>query len=175
MASALLVLGIIAILATPNLAQAHCPLCTVGAGAVAAGAAWLGVSAVAVGILIGAFAYALSVWTARLITKRLIPYQNAVVGTVVFLATVIPVVPLIREYAPLYISVAGEYGTLLHNTYAINLFLVGLPIGALLVCGAPIISASLTRQFGRQIVPFQGVSITLGALVATSFIVELIA
>ena len=41
--------------------KAHCPLCTVGAGAAAAGAIWLGVSKVVVALFIGGFAMSMGI------------------------------------------------------------------------------------------------------------------
>ncbi|MDP2648520.1 MAG: hypothetical protein Q8P19_01330, partial [bacterium] len=96
----------------PKVALAHCPLCTVGAGTLAVFAAYLGVSSIIVGVLIGAFALALGAWLAPLIKREYIPYQKEVLTLLVYLSTVVPVMPLIRDYGPFYVSLGGEYGTL---------------------------------------------------------------
>ena len=57
-------------------AMAHCPLCTIGAGALGAGAIWLGVSSVVVALFIGAFAMSMGMWFARIIKKQYVPFQK---------------------------------------------------------------------------------------------------
>lgn len=157
----------------PKAALAHCPLCTVGAGALAVLAASLGVSSVAVGIFIGAFALALGLWLAPLIKKQYMPYQRHVLSFVIFLATVLPIMPLIRDYGPFYISLAGDYGSPLHNTYTINLFVLGVVVGALIVAFAPFLSRSLTKARHKQF-PYQGMIITLALLTVASVTAQLL-
>lgn len=155
----------------PKMALAHCPLCTVGAGALAVFAASIGVSSVVVGIMIGAFALALGLWLSNILKKTYIPYQKQAVAGLVFLGTVVPVMPLVREYAPLYLALGGEYGSILHNTYTVNLFIVGAAIGAMVVLAAPSASRFVTKARGEQ-VPYQGIGITLVLLVAASLIAQ---
>ncbi|OGG62461.1 hypothetical protein A3C21_01545 [Candidatus Kaiserbacteria bacterium RIFCSPHIGHO2_02_FULL_59_21] len=155
----------------PKTALAHCPLCTVGAGALALFAAYLGVSTVVVGVLVGAFALALALWLAPMVKKEYVPYQKPLIATLVFLSTVLPVMPLIREYGPLYVSLGGEYGTIFHNTYTVNLFVLGAALGAALVALAPVFSRALTRVRGGQM-PYQGMALTLGLLIAASVIIQ---
>src|SRR3989338_10935204 len=124
-------------LVIPITALAHCPLCVAGAGALAVLATSLGVSSVVVGILIGAFALALGLWLAPLVKKQYIPYQKQVLTLLIAVTTIIPVMPFIKDYGPLYISLGGKYGTPWHNTYTIDLFLFGSIVGALLMLVAP--------------------------------------
>ena len=60
--------------------SAHCPLCTIGAGAAAAGAVWLGVSKVVVALFLGGFAMSMGMWFARVLDKkkRFIRYQRRI-------------------------------------------------------------------------------------------------
>ncbi|MDZ4231287.1 MAG: hypothetical protein U1C52_00640 [Patescibacteria group bacterium] len=157
----------------PKTASAHCPLCTVGAGALAVLAASLGVSSVVVGILIGAFALALALWLAPMVKKQYIPYQKYILIALIFLGTVVPIMPFIKDYGPLYISLGGEYGTPWHNTYTIDLFLFGSALGAILMFVAPALSRGVTKLRGKQI-PYQGIIITLFLLVAASVIAQFI-
>lgn len=157
----------------PNIASAHCPLCTAGAGALAVLAASLGVSSVIVGILIGAFALALGIWIARAVKKQYIPYQMPILAAVIFLSTVIPIMPLVRDYGPLYVSLGGAYGTLFHNTYTINLYLLGVVIGAVIMFVSPYVSRAITRARGEQM-PYQGISLTLFLLIFVSVIVQVL-
>lgn len=157
----------------PKVVTAHCPLCTAGAGALAVLAASLGVSATVVGILIGAFALALSLWLAGLVKKTYIRFQKSILTLIIFLATVLPIMPLVQAYGPLYVNLFGEYGALTHNTYTINLYLLGVVIGALVIVAAPFASRLLTRWRGRQL-PYQGITITLSLLVLLSVITQLL-
>lgn len=157
----------------PKFAWAHCPLCTVGAGALAVAAASLGVSTAVVGVFIGAFALALSIWLARMIKRKYFQGQDAVVVLAIFLSTIIPIMPFIREYRPLYLSLAGEYGTMLHNTYVINLYLLGAAVGALLLFAAPYVSQAVTRARGGQILPYQGLGITFVLIVLAAIIFQI--
>src|SRR3989344_8686915 len=157
----------------PKTAAAHCPLCTAGAGALAVLAASLGVSSVVVGILIGAFALALGLWLAPLVKKQYIPYQKQILTLLIFVGTIVPIMPLIRDYGPLYISLGGEYGTLWHNTYTVDLFLFGTAVGAVLMLVEPSVSNLLTRWLKRRM-PYQGIVITLSLLVIASVIAQII-
>ncbi len=158
-------------LVTTRSALAHCPLCTAGAGALAILAASLGVSSVIVGILIGAFALALALWLPQLVKKQYVRYQNQILALLIFIGTIVPIMPLVQDYGPLYISLGGEYGTPWHNTYTINLFLFGSLLGALIVFVSPYLSRLLTKRRSKQL-PYQGVTITLGLLVIASLIAQ---
>ena len=152
----------------PKVASAHCPLCTAGAGALAILAASLGVSSVVVGVLIGAFALALSLWISGMVKKQYIPYQKHILTAVIFLGTVIPIMPFIEHYAPFYVPFMGEYGT----TYTINLYIFGVVIGSFIMFVAPFLSKLVTKFRSKQ-VPFQGISIAIVLLVAMSVIIQL--
>ena len=160
-------------LVIPKTASAHCPLCVAGAGALAVLATSLGVSSVVVGILIGAFALALGLWLAPFVKKQYIPHQKQILTLVIFLGTIIPIMPFIKDYGPLYISLGGEYGTPWHNTYPVDLFLVGTAVGAVLMLVAPSVSNLLTRWLKRRM-PYQGIVITLFLLMGASVIAQII-
>lgn len=161
------------LLSLPAVARAHCPLCTVGAGALAVLAASLGVSTPTVGVFIGGFALAMSLWIAGLIKKKYFAQQDLVVTLVIFLSTIIPIMPLIREYRPLYISLFGEYGSVFHNTYLINLYLLGATVGAVLLYVSPKISRKITETRGRAI-PYQGLATTFLLLIVAGLIFQLV-
>lgn len=160
-------------LLVPAQALAHCPLCTAGAGALAVLAAYLGVSTFTVGMLIGAFALALSLWIAGMPKKQYFKHQRTVLAVVIFLGTVLPIMPLVQDYAPLYVSLWGKYGNPLNRTYAVNLFLAGVPLGMLVLWVAPLLSRALTRLRGRQL-PYQGLGITFLLLIVLGVIVQLL-
>lgn len=158
----------------PKVASAHCPLCTAGAGALAVFAASVGISTMVVGVMIGGFALALSTWIAKLPKKQYIPLQYHILILVVFLGTIIPIMPFIIEYRPLYVQLMGEYGGWLHNTYAINLFVAGSILGALLMFAGPFVSKGLTRLRDGRIIPYQGITISLLLLIIASVIIEIL-
>ncbi len=156
----------------PNYTAAHCPLCTAGAGALAVAAAYWGVEYAVVGVVIGAFGVVLGMWFSKMIKTQYLPAQELVVTLGIFLATVVPVMPLIRAYAPLDISIAGEYGSLLHNTYTINLFLLGSVIGGLAALIAPRLSKFIKQKRGRSF-PFQTTIVTLVVIAVSALVVQL--
>jgi hypothetical protein len=165
---------LVVVLATlaPRVVLAHCPLCTIGAGALAVLAASLGISTLVVGVAIGAFALALGLWLARLPKKNYFSYQYLALVVLIFLATIIPIMPLVRDYGPLYVSLGGPYGSLWHNTYTINLFVAGSLLGALLMLAAPYLSRWLTRLRGGQTWPYQGLSLTFALLVVVGLLIQ---
>lgn len=156
----------------PKITLAHCPLCTVGAGALAVLAASFGVATASVGVFIGAFSLALGLWFAKILKKKYFQNQDFVVTVVIFLSTIIPIMPFIKEYKPFYVSLAGDYGTLLHNTYAINLYLLGAIIGAALLFVSPYLSAMLTRTRGDKTLPYQGLVITFVLIIVAGVILQ---
>jgi len=158
----------------PKFTLAHCPLCTVGAGALAIFAASIGISSVVIGVMIGGFAVALSTWLAKLPKKQYIPYQYVILATIIFLGTIIPIMPLVKDYGPFYVKIAGQYGSLLHNTYTINLFIVGSILGGIIMIIAPSISRYVIKLRKGNTIPYQGISISLSLLVVTSLVIEIL-
>lgn len=154
--------------------QAHCPLCTIGAATAAGGAAYLGVNNAIIGIFIGAFAVSMGFWISRLIKKQYIPFQSFLIILSSFLTTVIPLLPIVKSIYPVYISLAGSYGSLLNRTYIINLFLLGSVLGALTVSITPWLSNKITNYRHGRILPYQGVLLTLILLLITSVVIEVI-
>ncbi len=150
-------------------AFAHCPLCTIGAGAAAAGAAWLGVDTIVIGIFLGGAALAMGLWISRLVKKRYIPLQKWAISSFSFASIIIPILPMMQGYSSIYISLAGSYGSLLNRTYLINLFLLGSIIGAIIVAVAPSISSAITKKRGKT-VPYQGIILTFSLLAIAAIV-----
>ncbi|MEX1014053.1 MAG: hypothetical protein WDZ80_02750 [Candidatus Paceibacterota bacterium] len=153
----------------PKIVSAHCPLCTAGAGALAILAASLGVSSIVVGVLIGAFSLALGLWISKLVKKKYIPYQEEILSSLIFLSTVLPLMPLVQDYGPFFVPFIGEYG----STYTINLYIFGVVIGTLIMFISPYISKLITKTRDKQI-PFQGITITITLLILTSIIIQIL-
>jgi hypothetical protein len=167
------ILALIAVVSLiPVSARAHCPLCTAGAGALAVGATYLGVDTVVVGILIGAFALALSLWMARLPKKQYFKQQKLVIILLVFLSTILPLLPLLKDYTSVNIYWFGEYGSAFYNTYMYNKFVVGSILGALIMLISPYLSRFVTKQRGNKLFPYQGIIITFVLLIAASLVTQ---
>lgn len=154
----------------PSVAQAHCPLCTVGAGAAAAVAVWLGVKIMVIGVFMGAFALAMGLWIARLI-KYKFPYKGALLGLFSFVLTIFPLQPLFQDYTSLYITWGGEYGSIFNRTYVLDRFVIGAVIGAVILVAAPFLSRWIQKKRG-QLIPYQGIAIVFAALIVMALILQ---
>lgn len=153
---------------------AHCPLCTLGAVAVAGGAAWLGVSHIVIGLFIGAFAVSLGWWFSGILKKSYFRYQKLAIILFFFLTTVLPLLPLIKAPTPypLYISFFGEYGSMFNRTYLFNLFLVGSIIGGLIVSLTPSLSKAITSWRKGKTLPYQGLTLTFILLITSGIFLQ---
>ncbi len=149
--------------------MAHCPLCVVGAGAVGAGAIWLGISKVVVALFLGAFSMSMGMWFARIIKKKYIPFQNFLVITIIFFTTVLPLMPLFKALGPLYFSFIGDYGT----TYVFNYSLASSFLGGLIVLSTPSISRLITKKRNNKTFPFQGTLLTITLLVVVGVFIQI--
>lgn len=158
--------GVGSVLAS-NVVYAHCPLCTIGAGAAAGTAAYFGVAASVLGVFIGAFAVAVGLWFARVLPRK-IPLQNTLLVLGSFLLTVWPLNPLLAGYSPLYLPI-GEYGT----TLAVNMYVVGSILGAALVLVSPRISDWLTDVREKKF-PYQTMTLTFLLLIIAAGVLQVI-
>ena len=149
---------------------AHCPLCTIGAGAAAAGAVWLGVSKVVVALFIGAFAMSMGMWFSRIIKKKYIPFQKILILVVVFLATLLPLLPFFKAIGPLYLPFIGQYGT----TYAFNYSLASSLLGAAITFVSHPLNKKIREKRNGKGIPFQGIILTFSLLIITAIIIQLI-
>lgn len=155
-------------------ALAHCPLCTIGAGAVALGAVWLGISSFSVGIFLGAFALALGLWIGKLLKKRYISHQTLIIGLISFVTTIIPLEPLLYDNTAVFVSITGDYGTWLNSTYVIDTFLIGGVVGALIVFFSPKISQLISKARNNKIIHYQGMIVTFSLLLLVSLFYEIL-
>lgn len=153
--------------------EAHCPLCTFGAIAIAGGAAWLGISNGVIGLFIGAFAVSMGLWISNLVKKEYIPFQRALFVLSSYLLTVLPLLTIVGNSAyPFYISLSGDYGTWLNKTYLINLFLVTSILGGLIVFISPWLSKTISKLRGNRTFPFQGMILTFILLLLIGGIIQ---
>jgi len=153
-----------------KIVSAHCPLCTIGAGAAAGAAVWLGVSKVAVALFIGAFAMSMGIWFSKIIKKQYISFQNPLSVAIVFLTTLLPLLPLFTAIGPLYIPFIGDYGT----TYAVNYSIATGLLGGLVVISSPMLSKKLTKLRKGKMIAYQGITITLLTLIMIGGLIQIL-
>lgn len=152
--------------------SAHCPLCTIGAGAAAGAAVWLGVSKIVVALFLGAFAMSMGMWFARVLSKKkkYIPFQNTIVIVGVFLLTIWPLMSIVKVIGPLYLSFIGIYGT----TYAFNYSIASSLLGGFLTFISPSLSKQITKSRKGKMLPFQGIILTFSLLIIAGLIIQLL-
>ena len=148
--------------------SAHCPLCTVGAGAAAAGAVWLGVSKVVIGLLIGAFAMSMGMWLAKIPKRRHIHLQKTLIIGIIFFTTVLPLLPIFSAIGPLYLPFIGEYG----KTYAINYSLASSFLGGTITFVSPSLNKKIKKIRNDKNIPFQGILLTFSLLAVAALIIQ---
>jgi len=167
---------VLTIFVSPIKVSAHCPLCTMAAGATAMGASVLGVDDIVIGIFMGAFASAMALWFARSITRRkkLVPKQYTILAIVIFLSTLIPVTPFMENYSSVYVSLSGDYGSYLNRTYIMNNFLIGGFIGGIMMLISPLISKKLTELLNGKHINYQGILVTFSFLFTLAIIFQFI-
>ncbi|MCB9326404.1 MAG: hypothetical protein H6571_21885 [Lewinellaceae bacterium] len=155
----------------PIVSHAHCPLCTAGAGVLAVIAVSLGVPGIIIASLLGGFALALGLWMKNVIKKKYFPHQDLVVTWLIYLSTVIPLWPILKDFKALYIPFLGidKYA----ETIPVDLFIVGVVVGAIVLIVSPYISRKVTMLAKKQIIPFQGIIITIILLVVIPLLIDL--
>lgn len=168
---------VLALLTVPVLfsagVRAHCPLCSAGAGGAAALASALGIGLVVVGVFVGAFGLATGLWTNSFVDTRYLPAQDRLIALGVYVTIVFPILPLMSEYVPFYLSIAGDYGSVLNRTYLVNTYLVGAIAGGVVTSLTPQFSGWLSERRGNT-VPFQGLALTFFLLILTAGILEVV-
>ncbi len=154
---------------------AHCPLCTIGAGVLAVGAAQFGISIPVIALFLGAFAAAMGAWIARLLSWKF-PHKETVFVLVSYLTTMIPIKPLIGDYyTSLPVYLAGEYGSFLNKTYLIDVYYVMSVLGAVIILLAPHISKHVTKLAKREHpLPYQGIVLTFLLLVSIGIMTQVL-
>jgi len=154
----------------PSITYAHCPLCTAGAGILAIIAASLGVPALIISTLLGGFALAMGLWLAKLIEKKYFNYQDYFVAGVIYLSTVLPLWPVLKEYKILYAPFLGfdKYA----DKVPVDVYITGVVLGALILAISPYISKKLSTLASKQLIPFQGILITMVLLVIVPLIIN---
>lgn len=147
--------------------SAHCPLCTIGAGAAAGTAVWLGVSKIVIALFIGAFAMSMGMWFAKIVKKKYLPFQKTAIISIIFLTTIIPLMPIFSAIGPLYIPFVGDYGL----TFAFNYSLLSSFLGGGVVLISPKLNHKIKEKRNGKAIPFQGILLTFLLLFITALII----
>lgn len=158
----------------PLPALAHCPLCTLGAGAAAITAKFFGAGTATVGVFIGAFAIALGSWTNMLIRKRFIHYQREALEVLSFLTTVIPLKALLHQDIPIPVFIWGNYGSLFNSTYTLDVFIVSAVVGGLIMLFSRKLSIMASNVLNGNKIPYQGMILTFIGTALAAVILEVI-
>lgn len=152
---------------------AHCPLCVVGAAAVAGTAKLFGVHTAVVALFVGAFAMSIGIVIEKRIKKTYIPFQKHVIWAFAFITTIIPLMPFLGgDYVPFSIFLFGKYGSLFNTTYVLDYFILGSLLGGAMVMITPHISKKITELRGSHL-PFQGIAVTMLVLLIFGSIIQL--
>lgn len=138
--------------------SAHCPLCTGAVVAGAVGAKYLGLDVIILGIFVGAFAISFGLWVARKL-KNYFKYQNVLVIVLMFLFTIIPTLPFVKDLT---------YINLFNKIFFVNKLLIGSIIGGTITLFSYNLHNYIKFKFGKVLVPYQGVILTILLLALTS-------
>jgi hypothetical protein len=106
-------------------------------------------------------------------SKGVTGVKKFLIALIAFLVTVVPLMSVMPEYIPVYISLAGDYGSLLNRTYLLSSFLGGSLIGAILLAATPWFNKKLTELVGKRI-PFQGVVLTIISLTVVGVLLQVL-
>lgn len=168
-----LIFLVLTLLTIPSI-SAHCPLCTIGAAAVAGGAYYLGVKTIVIGVFIGAFAASTGWWVSNMLKKQYLRLQRPIIVVLSFALTIFPLLSLFPQIGSVPLWLFGDYGSLFNRVYIFNTFLVGSIGGLTIVAAAPWVSQRLSHLREGKLIPFQGVMLTLCLLIIIGTLLQLI-
>jgi len=162
-------------ISSTSIVYAHCPLCTLGVGAAAATAKYFGMDASIIGIFVGAFGISTGLWLGRAIKKKFIPYQTAIITVLSFLLTVIPLRFISTDNLYIPILLLGEPGAMLNRIYWIDRLIFGSILGGIVTCLGYWLHTFIKKKNNDKVMfPYQGIALTLGALILTGIILFLV-
>src|SRR3989344_1815747 len=143
----------------PKLVSAHCPLCTVAAGAGIGVARWIGFDDSIVGLFLGAFIVSMGLWFNNLLKKRKvnIPSQGFLIVFASFLFTVVPLylTGIIRNFE--IVKSLPELSMLGLGVFGIDKLLLGIIVGILAVGASFSLSEYIKKKNGKVLLPYQGI------------------
>ena len=110
----------------------------------------------------------MGMWFSKILKKEYIKFQRTLIILIVFLTTILPLLPIFSAIGPLYLSFIGEYG----STYAVNYSLISSFFGGLVVFVSPFLSKKITNFRKGKIIPYQGVALTLSLLILVGILIQ---
>lgn len=156
--------------------SAHCPLCTVGAGAGVAVARFYGVHDIIVGLFLGAVIVSSALWFSKWVKSKInfiLLEALIVVGTfltfgIPFYYTGLITKTNVVKLMPETYSIFG-FGAL-----GVDSLLFGMILGSIVVWGAFSFSEYIKKKKGKVLFPYQGVTFMLGSLMILAGILWLV-
>lgn len=140
-----------------NKVYAHCPLCSGAVGAIAVSAKYYGFDPSIIGLFIGAFAVSTGLWINNKI-RNYFKFQRELIVLLSFLITVVPVSLKLGDVFYVPLSFIGR-------TLWPNKIFFGSVIGALIFFLASWLNKMIKLKLNRSIVPFQGILLSVLALI----------
>ena len=149
---------------------AHCPLCTVAAGAGVGFARWAGVDDSIVGLFLGAFIVSMGLWFNNLLKKRKvsIPFQEFLAVFASFLLTIIPLylAGIIRNFE--IVKSLPELSMLGLSVLGIDKLLFGTIVGVIFIGCSFSFSDYVKKRNRKVLFPYQGIVFMIVALLILS-------
>lgn len=155
--------------------KAHCPLCTGAVAGAAVAAKYYGMDLIIIGLFVGAFGISTGLWVGRKIKTEYFKFQLWAIVLLSFLLTVIPLRALSGENVYLPLRLFGDVGSMFNKVYWMDRLFFGSVAGGILSVSAFGVH-NVLKKFNddKVLFPFQGIALTLGALIIASMVVELV-
>ena len=157
----------------PRLVHAHCPLCTGAVIAGAVGAKYMGINTSIVGVFVGAAGISLGIMTAKFLKKKYFPLQTTIIVLLSFLLTVVPTQATMPDTMFMPVHLFGSVGSIFNTVYFTNKILFGSIIGGIVTVAAYGLHLYIKKKNQKVLFPFQGIALTVLALIITSIIIQL--
>ena len=106
-------------------------------------------------------------WFAKIVKKKYLPFQKTAIISIIFLTTIIPLMPIFSAIGPLYIPFVGDYGL----TFAFNYSLLSSFLGGGVVLISPKLNHKIKEKRNGKAIPFQGILLTFLLLFITALII----
>ena len=149
--------------------SAHCPLCTIAAGAGIGGARFYGVDDTIVGLFLGAFIVSTALWFNRWLKSKIdLPLQKFLIVFASFLLLIAPLYlagvinnfEVVKAIPSLSIFGLGAFG--------IDKLLFGIIIGTIFIFASFSLSDYIRDKNGKVLFPYQGISLMIITLLILS-------
>lgn len=152
---------LLAFIAIP-LVSAHCPLCTIAAGAGVGIARAYGLSDSIVGLFLGAFAASSALWMNKMLKKKVnLPYQELLFMIASFLLIAIPLYLSGIIINSEIVKSNSDYSMFGLGFFGIDKLMGGIIIGTLAIWLVFRFSDYIKKKNGKVLWPYQGLSLMI--------------